>query len=269
VKINRVCAAYFSPTGATRRVALAVAAGAGKPVEDLDLTGRASRQASNHAFARDQLVVVGLPVYAGRLPLKIDDFFSGLKGEATPAVALVVYGNRNYDDALLELKIRLEERGFEVKAAGAFIGQHTFSDKIASGRPDANDLTIASEFGKKALLAASEAQPGRLELKGSYPFVSKGYDPSNPGGRPSFFRIETTDLCSACGLCAEECPWGAIDPANPRVLDSTRCMRCLRCVKNCPASAKRIADEKFLAFLPEFEAKLNARRCEPELYSLQ
>jgi ferredoxin len=266
VEISRVCALYFSPTGTTQKATVKVAAGTGIPFETHDLTVPKARQTFKYSFRRNDLLVIGLPVYAGRLPIKIDDFFSGLKGDATPAVALVVYGNREYNDALVELKLRLEGRGFIVKAGAAFVGEHTFSHKIATGRPDANDLAIAHDFGRKTAMSIANDVSGKLELKGSYPFVWKGYDPSNPSTHPTFFNIVTTELCTSCGLCAEECPWGAIEAGNPKRIDSTRCMRCLRCLKNCPASAKQIIDDKFLAFLPQFETKLNSRRCEPELF---
>jgi uncharacterized Fe-S center protein len=94
----------------------------------------------------------------------------------------------------------------------------------------------------------------------------KGYDPASPGPHPTYFSICTNENCTRCALCAENCPWGAIDKDNPASINLAKCMRCLRCLKNCPASAKQIMDEKFLAFLPQFETRLNAKRCEPELF---
>ena len=269
MEIKKVYALYFSPTGTTEKAVIAMASGAGLPWEKFDLTSRQVRRTFSHSFAKNELVVVGLPVYAGRLPKNLDDFFSGLKGNNTPAAALVMYGNREYDDALIELKLRLEEQGFRVVAGAAFIGEHTFSKNIATGRPDDNDLAIAAGFGRQtAVLVAGDAS-GTLTLKGNYPFVMKGYDPSHPGPHPTYFNIGTSELCTGCGLCADNCPWGAIDVDNHKIINSAKCMRCLRCIKNCPASAKQIMDEKFLAFLPQFEMRLNAHRCEPELFLVQ
>lgn len=236
------------------------------PFEDCDLTTPKARQAFSHSFGKDELAIIGLPVYAGRLPKNIDNFFSGLEGNATPAVALVLYGNRDYNDALVELKLQLEECGFLVKAGAAFIGEHTFSKNVATGRPDKNDLAVAAEFGRRVAALIAMDNPGTLELKGNYPFVYKGYDPANPGTHPTYFTISTNEQCTQCYLCAENCPWEAIDMENPRIINFAKCMRCLRCLKNCPFSAKYIMDEKFLSFLPEFETRLNSRRCEPELF---
>ncbi|MFC2011098.1 4Fe-4S dicluster domain-containing protein [Chloroflexota bacterium] len=264
--INKAFSIYLSPTGTTQKVALAVATGMGIPIEACDLTIPKARQAFNHSFGKDEIAIFGLPVYAGRLPKNIEDFFSGLEGNAAPAVALVLYGNRDYNDALVELRLRLEDRGFVVKAGAAFIGEHTFSKNIARGRPDNNDLAIAAEFGGKVAVSIATDITGTLNLKGNYPFVWKGYDPANPGDHPTFFSIETNEHCTQCHLCAENCPWEAIDMDDPKIINSAICMRCLRCLKNCPSSAKCIVDDKFLSFLPDFEKRLNSRRCEPELF---
>ena len=264
--IDKVLAIYLSPTGTTRKATRAIAEGMNIPVEDCDLTLPGDRRSFSHSFNNNEVAIVGLPVYAGRIPRNIDDFFSGLEGNGAPSVAVVVYGNRDYNDALIELKMMLEERGFSVKAGAAFIGEHTFSNNIATGRPDEDDLAIAAGFGRNALALMNEGITGVPELKGDYPFTWKGYDPANPGGHPTFFNIATNENCTDCYICVENCPWEAIDADDPRNIDSEKCMRCLRCLKNCPQEAKYIADDNFPAFLSEFEARLNAKRCEPELF---
>ena len=66
--IERVRALYWSPTGATRQlvehVANAAAAELGCPVEVVDFTPLAARQAEV-AFGPNELAVVGAPTYAG------------------------------------------------------------------------------------------------------------------------------------------------------------------------------------------------------------
>jgi ferredoxin len=270
MKIKKVFALFFSPTGTTKKAVMAFAEGTGAPVEKIDLTLPATRKTFSRSFDSDDLVVAGFPVYGGRLPKDLDDFFSGLKGNGASAAALVMYGNREYDDALIELKLRLEERGFVVKAGAAFIGEHTFSKNIAPGRPDKNDLAVAAGYGKQVMDSILHDLPGTLALKGNYPFKMQGYDPRNPGSSPAHtLTITTTEDCTNCGLCAEKCPWGVIDMENPGSINYAGCMRCLRCVKICPNSAKKVLEEKFLAFLPQFEMRLNARRKEPELFLMQ
>ncbi|MFH0846830.1 MAG: EFR1 family ferrodoxin [Chloroflexota bacterium] len=260
--IKKISAVYFSPTGTTEKAISAFAEGTGIPLEKIDLTTPKARGSFSRTFPKDEMVVFGLPVYAGRLPKNIDDFFSGLKGDATPAVAAVTYGNREFDDALLELQLRLEERGFIVKAGVTFIGEHTFSRRIATGRPDASDLATVAGFGRQA--AESIARDGHsiLTLKGTYPFVAKGSDPANP----FYPRIATAESCTRCGLCAENCPQGVIDKNDFKTIDYARCLHCLRCVKYCPASAKKATGEEYFKRLPQFETRLNSNRQEPELF---
>jgi ferredoxin len=266
MEIKKVTAVYFSPTGTTRQAITAFATGTGLPGEAIDFTVPKIRKAFNRSFGKDELVVAGLPVYGGKLPMYLDDFFSGLKGDGTPAVATITYGNREYDDALVELKRRLEERGFIVKAAAAFIGEHTFSHNIATGRPNADDLAVITGFGKQTAASIAGNGTGKLNFKGTYPFTVAGYDPAKPGPNPTRPPIVTYDNCNMCGLCADFCPWGAIDKTDCKTINNATCSRCFRCIKMCPSGAKKVTDEKFLGFLPIFEARLNAKRQEPELF---
>lgn len=269
MNIRQAYAIYFSPTGGTQKAVTAFTGGLGVPFENIDLTSHESRLGANRSFGKGDLVVAGLPVYGGRLPKNLESFFSGLKGDETPAVAVVTYGNREYDDALIELKLRLEEQGFIILAGAAFVAEHTFSSKIAGGRPDATDLEIADSFGKQTANVIEKNISSPLTVKGNYPYVAKGFDPSNlanPGSLSAYANITTLDSCTSCGLCAQNCPWKAIDMEDFKTIDPTICMRCFRCIKICPADAKVVRDEKFLAMLPQFEVRLNSRRREPELF---
>ena len=264
--IEKVYAIYFSPTGTTEKTAISIARGTGIELEKIDLTTCQARRDFKHAFKKNELAIVGLPVYGGRLPAKLDNFFSGLHGRGSPAIALVVYGNREYEDALIELKVRLEERGFNVIAGAAFIGQHTFSEKIAGGRPDAGDLAMAKDFGRKTVQHIDKLMQGTLHVKGNYPYVRQGFDSTKPfGPLATYTNIVTTEECTRCGLCAEECPWEAIDSDDYATIDYTKCMRCLRCIRVCPAGAKKNISAKFDEALPVFEKMVSARK-EPELF---
>jgi ferredoxin len=266
MNVRKVHAIYFSPTGTTARAVLAAAKGTGLPVEEIDLTNYEKRRNFQKAFSKNEMTIVGLPVYAGRLPAHLDDFFAGLQGNGAPAAALVMYGHREYNDALLELKNRLEERGFNVIAGAAFIGEHTFSKNIAPGRPDEKDLALAREFGNRAANAAAKAKPGTLKLRGDFPYKWQGYDPANPGIHVFIPHVVTGEECILCGTCVEECPWGAIALKDTIVTDNTRCLRCFRCFKVCPAGAKKAVGEEFYKSLPEFEKRLNAVLKQPEMF---
>jgi ferredoxin len=265
MKITNVSAVYFSPTGTTQKIVLTIAKGTGIPFKNIDLTLPDSRREFRQSFGTDDLVIVGLPVYAGRLPLYLDDFFAGLEANCTAAAAVVSYGNREYNDALIELRIRLEDRGFRIRSAAAFIGQHTFSARIATGRPDAGDLSIAADFGKKTLSCiGTNAIWGNLRLEGNYPFKWQGFDPNSiPADYPPLPRLVTIEGCDECLSCIPNCPWQAIAPDRNR--DYSKCMLCYRCMKNCPHDAVQVTGEAFLQMLPQFEAMCSRRR-DPELF---
>jgi ferredoxin len=264
--IQKTYAVYFSPTGTTEKAVIAVAEGTGLPTEKLDLTSLKSRVGFSRSFSKKDLVVVGMPVYGGRLPMYLDNFFYGLNGKGAPAIALVMYGNREYEDALIELKIRLEERGFKVIAGAVFIGEHTYSKNIATGRPNAADLKIAQEFGTQVIKGIDKAIASTLTVKGNYPYIAKGSKPTEGGPIFTVALIATTDDCTLCGLCAEECPWGAITMGDKVTTDYTKCLRCLRCIKICPVTARVIPNPKYNEYANKFAEWLKDRRREPELF---
>jgi ferredoxin/flavodoxin len=265
MNIKFVSVIYFSPTGTTEKIILTIAEGIGIIYGKIDVTLFKARHSYKQSFGEDDLVIVGMPVYAGRLPWDMDDLFAGMNGNSTPAVAVVAYGNRDYNDALLELKMRLEARGFIVMSAAAFIGEHTLSPKIATGRPDANDLDVALEFGNKTARLLAGNTSGRLTVKGNYPFAWKGTDPKVTPEFPPRPRLVTNDSCTQCKLCSQNCPWEAIHHDDSRIRDYSKCTFCYRCIKYCPSHAIQVTNDKFLAYLPQFEQMLSARR-EPEMF---
>ena len=145
-----VRAVYFSPTRTTKTIVQEVAGALAAPldasVEAVSLTLPAQRPA-DVSCAADDVLVFGFPVYAGRVPVLLRDEFAHLEGRGTPAVVVGLYGNRAFDDALLEAADLLEERGFNVTAAGAFIGEHSLTARVGTGRPDDADIAVAQRFG--------------------------------------------------------------------------------------------------------------------------
>ena len=94
MKIKKIWAASFSPTGGTERIVSLLAEELGErlriPVEKIAYTLPAERE-KMYTFAGDDLLILGTPVYAGRIPNKIlPDVDKSFEGKGTPAVAVSV-----------------------------------------------------------------------------------------------------------------------------------------------------------------------------------
>lgn len=182
-------------------------------------------------FDKDDVVIIASPVYGGRLPEIVAESFKRIKGNNATAIAVVVYGNRDYDDALLELTDILKEDGFRIAGAGAFIGQHSIFPKVGTGRPDKSDEEALESFGKACRKAIEIGTYKPLNVKGNRPYKKISGVPVHPKGDPS--------KCKKCGKCVKACPVGAINPENPCETDNAKCLTCGRCIYVCTQGARR------------------------------
>ena len=231
----------FSPTGTTRATIRAVGYGTGRELgQTVDIT--LGDPPEPIQFAQDDLVLVGMPVYGNRLPCLAVERFRTIGGEGTPVVAIVVYGNRAYGDALVELCDLCVAQGFNTVAAGAFLGEHSYSTNalpIAPGRPDQEDILLGEEFGARIekLLEGCESA-ARLDL-GDLP----GNRPYKPAMQLAGVAADTDpEACTRCGKCIECCPTQGTRMAEPvPVTEEDNCIWCLACVRNCPANARRVS----------------------------
>ncbi|SMC88909.1 EFR1 family ferrodoxin [Papillibacter cinnamivorans] len=264
---RKVTAMYFSPTGTTEKVTREISRVlAGSDAYDNRSFTKPGERKTPAVFGKDDLAVVGVPVYSGRIPALLPPYLETLEGNGALAVAVVVYGNRAYEDALLELADILEARGFRVVAAGAFIGEHTFTSLVAAGRPDEKDLEEASRFAR---LVKEKLDGGDLkapQIPGSRP-----YKPIKPMKTPQGELIDTLtlapklkDTCIKCMLCFKVCPTGCIDDKDPAAL-SGKCILCSACVKVCPVGAKYYDSPMIFAIAESLEKHCSARR-EPEWF---
>ena len=246
---------YFSPTGSTKTIIDAIGGVVSgmmetEPAEVVDFTQPQMRE-KKLTFAEDDIVFVGVPTYAGRVPNKIMPFIAeNLTGNGAYAVPVVTFGNRSFDDSLAELADLLEGNGFKLLGGGAFPCQHAFAENLAAGRPDMMDVLQALQLGEGVVnnLAAGSVLKAEV-FPGNHPagpyYVPKGVD-----GEPVKFLkakpVTDQEKCTACGICAKACPMGSIDP-NEKFEATGICIKCQACIKKCPTSAKRFNDEAFLS----------------------
>lgn len=265
MNINSAKLVYFSPTRTTKKIVDAIAQGIQTAaIEHFDLTLPDSTT-QNLPEMNGELTIIGSPVYGGRLPIDAVSRFRRLKGNNTPAAVIVAYGNRAYEDALLELRDLAEEQGFKPIAAGAFIGEHSYSTNstpIAAGRPDAEDLRKAKEFGEKIshkleMLSEPNDTPP-LKVPGNFPYKQLG-------GLSRISPITNETICIKCGTCATVCPIAAIMVRDAVVTDSNMCIRCCACVKYCSTGARFMEDSRIGQVSEQLSMNCRTRK-EPEIY---
>lgn len=251
---------YFSPTRTTAKILAAIAEGFGaEEVVVSDATFGTVAPTAKKAAA--DFTVLGLPVYGGRIPKLAEARLAGLSGGGAQAAAVVVYGNRDFDDALLETRDLLEARGYSVVSGGAFVGEHSFSTAekpVAPGRPDDADLAAAREYGRKLRAMAGMPRQTALAVPGSFPYKER---------KPSSGITPETDAakCTACLSCVKACPAHAIDAANPLASDGSRCIRCGACIRACPATARAFTAEAMVKSCDWLFANCRERR-EPDTF---
>ncbi|MBQ1689703.1 MAG: hypothetical protein II018_00360, partial [Firmicutes bacterium] len=121
MKIDRIVNIYFSPTGATAGVGRMFCARLGEklcvPVEDVDITLPSGRRGSCR-FGAEDLPVLAVPTYAGRVPNKLEPFLREMfRADGAPCCVLVTFGNRAFESSLAELANNMLDA--QVRAAEA------------------------------------------------------------------------------------------------------------------------------------------------------
>lgn len=247
---------FFSASNTTEKVVRAVADNLGLGAEHHNITPNV---VTNFVTpAEDDIVMFAAPVYAGRLPAVAVEKFNKVMGAGQKCLAIVVYGNRHYDDALIELCDLLKTNGFDVVAAAAFVARHSIFPKVAVCRPDAGDLKKIAEF---SLLVRDALAKGRsLDIDTVY-----GKRPYKKATPVSLYPIVDKTKCRECGKCARECPAGAISIENPKETVAENCITCSRCIVVCPDKARCFGGLKYKAIATLFKKMCSARR-EPEWF---
>ncbi len=229
---ENVCAICYSPTGTTRRVVEGIVEGTALPSWLIDLTLPSCLPLESGRLAAD-LLVVGVPVYGGRMAPVARRRLSSLWAAPAPVVLVAVYGNRAYEDALKEIGLLALGKGLTPVAAGTFIGEHSFSTPeapIAEGRPDGIDLDRARGLSRavvRKLSGTSNPEEAALtRIPGEHP-------PRPTSRRETEGPWVDRDLCVGCGRCISVCPTGTAK-GEPGV----ECTLCSACLRACESGAR-------------------------------
>lgn len=222
----------FSPTGGTARVARALTQKWLLPVTKIDLCDPHFNYGGLN-IAKNDLCVIAVPAYGGRVPTVAAERIAQLKGHGAMAVLVAVYGNREIDDTLVEMQDLANAAGFRAIAGISAVAEHSVARQFGAGRPDAEDCAQLAHFAEQIMIVAK-----------SNTYVT----PAFPGKRPyKFFpgmaaKPLVNEKCDSCGLCASVCPVDAIPKDAPSKLDPKTCISCMRCVTICPNDARHLPE---------------------------
>lgn len=219
----------FSPTGGTERVSKAITRN-WSHVDTIDLSAPDTKF-TDICFERDSLAVIAMPSFGGVAPQLALNRLAMLKGNGAKCVIAAVYGNRAYEDTLVQMEDYAQNAGFQVVAAISAVAEHSIIHEYAAGRPNVDDCKELSEFGDQILEKAASNKLSKLSIPGNRPYKKAG-----TGMVP-----KADSSCTTCGLCAQKCPASAISANTPRATDKSKCISCMRCVSICPVHARKVS----------------------------
>ncbi|MCL2321103.1 MAG: EFR1 family ferrodoxin [Oscillospiraceae bacterium] len=231
--IQNVYAVYFSPTGNSKSVLKLMLSQIEKTKHEIDLTPYKNRN-NSYSFSEKDLLIIGIPVYGGRVPTTAEERIKLLKGNNTPVVLVITYGDIHYFSAIFELKQIVNANGFITVGAAAIVAKHSVVEEIARDRPNAKELENTLNFTRQIIQKISNSTKfENITLRGKKIAFPQNMLPIKPYGNKK---------CTHCGTCVKLCPTQAI--TNPRKKASVECIRCMRCIKYCPQNARTYGDIK-------------------------
>lgn len=267
MRIDKVYSTYFSPTGTSKKAVNHISDRLAKlldiPKLSRDFTLPDARR-TPLSFQAPGLVVFGLPTIAGRVPNLLIEYLKEIDGQGCLALPIVMFGNRNFDNALIELSDLCIHGGMKTIAAAAIVGEHSFSSQLGRNRPDPCDLKEIDNFAdkifdklKKLEDASFQEYPEKVQVPGQAgPDYGGYYMPQDSRGRHIDIRkvkpVTDMEACTDCKICYNSCPMGSIDYEDVSKTPGV-CIKCCACIKKCPEGAKSFKDKGYIYHKKELE----------------
>lgn len=252
LKFDKISKIYFSPSGTTEKIVNEVAKNFNMNRENYDLLSFNEKKEFEN-----ELVIIGIPVFNGRIPKLACERLSKMKGHDTKAIVILNYGNIDYGDALLELTELLKENNFKIVGVATTVSQHSHFSELGHNRPDSTDLKKINEFSQKVI--------EKLENNSEKEIFVNGYKPYAEYTKPIFSVNCDEEACTECMDCVYTCPEEAISELTPTKTNLDDCTRCSTCISVCSENARSFGGADYYQ---EMESALmnNLERNEPEFY---
>ena len=247
---------YCSPAGTTRHLGEVLAWHLDRPagrVVMCELGRDRSREeevlAEIAETAGRVAVFVGSPVYSSHaLPLVMDLIARLPRRPEAFGVPFVTWGGATSGLALAEMGAALAGSGYGLVGAAKVVAVHSLmweaAEPLAAGHPDAEDDRLIGELA--AAVAANLARP-RPEFLNP---AELNYQPAAAAAAMAGQSLEMArrtlpprkvdeECCTGCGVCAENCPVGALS-LDPLPVFAASCILCFNCVRTCPENAFKV-----------------------------
>ncbi len=220
---------FFSPTGGTERIVNALIP-AGCSVNTIDLS-KADTDFGKIQINAEDAVIIGMPSFGGLAPQIAITRLGLVHGNGAKCAIVAVYGNRAYEDTLVQMEDAAKKSGLQVIAAVSAVAEHSIMHQYATGRPNDADKKQLSDFAMKINEKFQSGDLRKPVIPGNRPYKKAGSTGLVP---------KANNSCVACGLCAKRCPVQAINPQELKKTDGKKCISCMRCVAACPQHARSV-----------------------------